>query len=371
MFKQIIMKKLLYKTLVILIILSSGCSWQDINKSAVRRPKVRNIILFIGDGMGTAQVYAGMSMSGSPLTLESFPYSGFSKTNSSDNYVTDSGAGGTAIACGVKTKNGMIGMGPDSTVVASITEIAHRNGLATGVLSTSAITHATPASFVAHNSGRGNYEDLAKDFLNGTVDVFIGGGEDHFRNRKDGADLTVDLKKMGYDVVYNIDDLKRSGSQKIAGLLAKEHMPKAMEGREGMLAQMTSKAIETLSLDKDGFFLMVEGSMIDWGAHAKDFPYTVTEVIDLDMAISVAKDFAEKNGNTLIIVTADHETGGLTLPGGDMKSHKVISNFIESGSHTGVMVSIFSFGPGAGRFSGIHDNTFFLNEFLGLLRINK
>jgi alkaline phosphatase len=265
----------------------------------------------------------------------------------------------------------MIGMGPDSVIVASIIEIAHRNGLATGVLSTSAITHATPASFVAHNSGRGNYEDLAKDFLKGAVDVFIGGGEDHFRNRKDGADLTIDLKEMGYDVVNNIDDLKRSGSKKIAGLLAKEHMPKAMEGREGMLAQMTSKAIETLSHDKDGFFMMVEGSMIDWGAHAKDFPYTVTEVIDLDMAIGIAKDFAEKNGNTLVVVTADHETGGLSLPGGDMKSHKVISNFIQTGNHTGVMVPIFSYGPGAERFSGIHDNTFFLNEFLGLLRINK
>ena len=365
------MRKLLNKTFVILIILLSGCSWQDINKSVVRLPKVRNIILFIGDGMGTAQVYAGMSMSGTPLTLESFPYSGFSKTNSSDNYVTDSAAGGTAIASGVKTKNGMIGMGPDSVVVASIIEIAHRNGLATGVLSTSAITHATPASFVAHNAGRGNYEDLAKDFLKGTVDVFIGGGEDHFRNRKDSADLTTDLKQMGYDLVYNIEDLKRSGSQKIAGLLAKEHMPKAMEGREGILAQMTSKAIETLSRDKDGFFLMVEGSMIDWGAHAKDFPYTVTEVIDLDMAVNIAKGFADKDGKTLIVITADHETGGLTLPAGDMKSHKIFSNFIQSGNHTGVMVPIFSYGPGAERFSGIHDNTFFLNEFLGLLRINK
>jgi alkaline phosphatase len=365
------MKNLLYKTFVILLILLSGCSWQDINKSTVRQPKVRNIILFIGDGMGTAQVYAGMTMNGDPLVLESFPFTGFSKTYSSDNYVTDSGAGGTAIACGIKTRNGMIGVGPDSVAVTSIVEIAHKNGLATGVLSTSAITHATPASFVAHNSGRGNYEDIARDFMNGTVDVFIGGGESHFRDRKDGADLTMVLKEKGYDVVYDIEELKKSGSQKIAGLLAKEHMPKAMEGREGMLAQMTAKAIETLSSDKDGFFLMVEGSMIDFGGHAKDFPYTVSEVIDLDLAVGVAREFADKNGETLIVVTADHETGGLTLPGGDLKSRKVSSNFIQSGNHTGVMVPIFSSGPGAERFSGIHENTFFLNEFIGLLRINK
>ncbi len=365
------MKKHFYKVLVILVILLSGCSCQDINKSNVRNPKVRNIILFIGDGMGTAQVYAGMSMNGEPLVLESFPYTGFSKTYSSDNYVTDSGAGGTAIACGIKTNNGMIGVGPDSLAVTSIVEIAHKNGLATGVLSTSSITHATPASFVAHNANRNNYEDIAKDFLNGTVDVFIGGGEDHFRKRKDGADLAMALKEKGYDVVYNIEDLKKSGSQKIAGLLAEEHMPTVMEGREGMLAQMTAKAIETLSRDKDGFFLMVEGSMIDFGGHAKDFPYVVSEVIDLDMAIGVAREFADKNGETLIVVTADHETGGLSLTGGDLKSRKVASNFIQSGNHTAVMVPIFSYGPGAARFSGIHENTFFLNEFIDLLRISK
>jgi alkaline phosphatase len=303
--------------------------------------------------------------------MESFPYSGFSKTYSADNYITDSGAGGTAIACGIKTKNGMIGVGPDSAAVTSITEIVHKNGLATGVVSTSAITHATPASFVAHNSGRGNYEDIAKDFLNGTVDVFIGGGEDHFRKRTDSADLTVRLKEMGYDIVTNLDDLKNSGSSRIAGLLGREHMPKAEEGRDGMLPEMTRKAIEVLSKDKDGFFLMVEGSMIDWGAHERNLDYTVAEVIDMDNAISVAKAFAETDGKTLVVVTADHETGGLSLVGGSIQYHRVAGNFISSGAHTGVMVPIFSYGPGAERFSGIHDNTFFFNEFLTLLNIKK
>jgi len=352
-----------------LIVVLSGCSAQNISKTAVRNKSVKNIILFIGDGMGTAHVYAGMSVTNSPLSIESFPFSGFSKTYSSDNYVTDSGAGGTAFACGIKTRNGMIGMSPDSAIVPSIIEIAHKKGLATGVLSTSSVTHATPASFVAHNSGRGNYEDIAKDFLNGTVDVFIGGGEDHFRKRADGADLTVSLKQQGYDVVYNIDDLKNSNSDRIAGLLAKEHMPRVSEGRTGMLAEMTRKTIETLSKDKDGFFMMVEGSMIDWGAHAKDLNYTIQGVIDLDEAIGVAKDFAGKNRKTLIIVTADHETGGLTLPGGNLKTRQVIGSFIPSGSHTGVMVPVFSYGPGAEIFSGIHDNTYFFGEFLKLLNL--
>jgi len=330
----------------------------------------KNIILFIGDGMGVAQVYAAMSVSDNTLVFRQFPYSGFSITNSANDYTTDSAAGGTAIACGVKTNNGMIGVAPDGTPVPSIIEIAHQKGLATGVLSTSAITHATPASFVAHNSGRGNYEDIALDFLRGTADVFIGGGENHFKARKDGKDLTSDLAAEGYDVVYTLDQLKASGSQKIAGLLAKEHMPTALEGREGVLEEMVRKAVTTLSQDKDGFFLMVEGSMIDWGAHDNNLEYTNAETIDLDKAIGVAMDFARKDGNTLIVVTADHETGGLTIPGKDPKTNTLNVNFSTKG-HTGVMVPVFSFGPGAEEFSGINDNTFFLDRFLKLLKIKK
>lgn len=349
----------------------TGCSVKEVSKIEIQKPAVKNIILFIGDGMGTAQVYAAMSVSKNPLVLESFPYAGFSKTWSANNYITDSGAGATAIACGVKTKNGMIGTTPDSAAVTSITEIVHKKGLATGVLSTCQITHATPAAFVAHNDGRSHYEDIANDFLNGSVDVFIGGGEDYFRNRKDGKDLTVKLYEMGYDVVYNLEDLKNSGSLKLAGLLAKKDMPKASEGRAGMLAEMTKKAIETLSHDDDGFFLMVEGSMIDWGGHARNFDYIVSEVIDMDEAVGVAREFAEKNGETLIVITADHETGGMYLSGGNISRKTATAGFNEKGGHTGIMVPIFSYGPGAEKFSGIHDNTFFMNQFLELLGIEK
>lgn len=338
-------------------------------KAAGKKPK--NIILFIGDGMGTAQVYSAISASGTTLYLEKFPYSGFSKTFSADNYITDSAAGGTAIACGTKTNNGMIGVSPDQTPISSITEVAKKNGLATGILSTSAITHATPASFVAHNPGRGNYEEIAKDFLDGAADVFIGGGENHFRNRSDGADLTASLREQGYDVVYTLDDLKKSGSGKVAGLLAKEHMPSASKGRAGMLKEMTNQAIRLLSRNKNGFFLMIEGSMIDWACHEKDIDYSISETLDMDEAIGVALEFAEKDKKTLIVVTADHETGGLTLTGGNMNNKTVKAEFIESGSHTAVMVPVFSYGPGAARFSGINDNTFFFNEFISLLRLRK
>jgi alkaline phosphatase len=328
----------------------------------------KNIILFIGDGMGVAQIYAGMTKSDHPFYLERFPYSGFSKTYSADNYITDSAAGGTAIACGIKTNNGMIGVKPDSTIVSSILELAHKNGFSTGVVSTSAVTHATPASFVAHNAGRGNYEDIAKDFLKGSVDLFIGGGENHFRYRKDSTDLTLKLREQGFDVVYTLEDLKKSGSNKLAGLLSREHMPTVTAGRDGALADMTGKAIETLSKNKNGFFLMVEGSMIDWGCHEQNIDYAVSEMIDLDKAIGVAFNYALKDENTVVVVTADHETGGLTLNGGSMTGHALDAKF-SGGDHTAVMVPVFSFGPGAEKFSGIHENTFFLGEFLNFLNI--
>jgi alkaline phosphatase len=362
--------KLFAITLLGLVLIVSGGSGLVSEKQTKSKQMPVNIIIFIGDGMGPAQLSAGIAVSDNTLVVEYFPYSGLCKTSSSHQYVTDSAAAGTAIACGVKTKNGMIGMGPDSTSVKSIMEIAHANGLATGLVSTSSITHATPASFVAHNSGRGNYEDIAKDFMTGTIDVFIGGGMDHFRNRKDSADLTLDLKKQGYDVVYTIEDMQKSGSSKIAGLLAKEHMESALGGRAGKLPKMTEKAIEVLSKNKKGFILMVEGSEIDFAGHAKDINGVTSEVIDLDQAVGEAYRFAKAKGNTLVIVTADHETGGLTLPDGDLNNHKVVANFGGTG-HTAVLVPVFSFGPGSEKFSGIHENTFFFNQFVEMLGLRK
>jgi alkaline phosphatase len=357
-------------SLSVLIVIISGSFVPAKKEKAKKEPLPANIILFIGDGMGPAHLYAGMTVSDRPLFIEKFPYSGYVKTWSYDKYITDSAAAGTAIACGVKTRNGMIGTAPDSTVVTSIMEIAHRNGLATGLLSTSSITHATPASFVSHNTGRGNYEDIATDFLKGTIDVFIGGGEKHFRDRKDGQDLCSKLASDGYDVVYNINDMKSSGSDKLAGLLAKEHMPKASDGRAGMLEEMTAKAIEILSRNKKGFILMVEGSMIDWGAHENNFEYVVSEVIDMDKAVGKAVEFSRKNGNTLVIVTADHETGGLSLTGGNSGEHKVTASFSVK-DHTAAMVPVFSMGPGSERFSGIFENTFFKGQFVDLLKLKE
>ncbi len=230
-----------------------------------RKKRPKNVILMIGDGMGLAHAYAGLTANGGHLFLENFKSIGFSKTYSSDNYVTDSAAGGTALACGEKTYNGAIGMNPQKEPIVNIRELAEKKGLQTGLVSTSAITHATPASFIAHQPSRNMYEAIAADFINSGIDVFIGGGVDHFEKRKDGRNLSEELRKDGYQVLYNMDDITGVTSGKLAGLTAPVHNPAEPE-RGDMLVQSTKTALNILTKNKKGYFIMVEGSQIDWGA---------------------------------------------------------------------------------------------------------
>ncbi len=320
-----------------------------------RKKAPKNVILMIGDGMGIAQVYAGMTANGGNLFLQNFKCVGFSKTYSSDQYVTDSAAGGTALSAGKKTYNGAIGVDSEKSGIPNIREFAEKAGKATGVVSTSAITHATPASFVAHQPQRSMYEEIAADFLKTGIDVFIGGGYKHFSQRKDGRNLISELKKKGYQVLTDIDSIGNVGSGKLAGLTASEHTGRVKE-RGDMLQKATKTALNILSQDKDGFFLMVEGSQIDWGGHQNDMSYIVEEMLDFDRTIGVALEFAARNKETLIVITADHETGGLALLNGDLSTGMVKGGF-STGSHSGVVVPVFAFGPAAEKFTGFIQNT--------------
>ena len=332
-----------------------------------KRPK--NIILMIGDGMGLAHVYSAMTANGGHLYLENFKNIGFSKTYSSDNYITDSAAGGTALSSGIKTYNGAIGVDPDKKPVPNIRELAEKKGFKTGLVSTSAITHATPASFIAHVSSRSSYEDIAADFLKTNIDVFIGGGIKNFEARKDGKNLSKELKDKGYQVLYNIDDIQKVKSGKLAGFTAQEH-DAPMPERGEVLVPATQTAINLLSQGKKGFFLMVEGSEIDFLAHENKTPGVVLETLDFDRAIGAALKFAAANRETLIIVTADHETGGMTLNGGDYKKGIVTGKFT-SGGHTGIAVPVYAFGPGAGQFTGFMENTDIAKKMMKLLKLNE
>lgn len=335
--------------------------------AAQQHPK--NVIFIIGDGMGLTHIYAAMVANGNKLEIERFKQVGFSKTYSANNFTTDSGAGGTAIACGVKTKNGMIGMSPDSVAVNSILEIAEKNKLSTGMVTTCDITHATPASFIAHQVSRKMTEEIALDFLKTDIDVFIGGGRKNFEDRDDNRNLSDELKLKGYSVVYSLDEAKKVNTGKLAGLLYPEHNP-PMPERGDMLPDAVGVALDILDNNKKGFFLMIEGSQIDWAAHDNKAEQVVNEVLDLDKTIGKALDFAAKNKNTLVIVTADHETGGLSLPKGNIVQKETTPNFTTK-DHTGVAVPVFAFGPGAECFTGFMENTSFKDKLIKLLKLSN
>ncbi|WP_430810459.1 MULTISPECIES: alkaline phosphatase [unclassified Carboxylicivirga] len=332
-----------------------------------KRPK--NIIFFIGDGMGVAQVFSGITVNGS-LNLEQMPYIGFSKTQSANRYVTDSAAGGTALSTGKRTYNGAIGVDEDGNKLTTILEYAERNGKATGLVSTSAITHATPASFIAHQPKRSMYEEIAADFLNTDIDVFIGGGADFFTKRADGRNLVLELNEKGYQVGYDIDEVDEVREGKLAVLTAVGHNP-GYRDRGEMLTKSTSKAIEVLSnADSKGFFLMVEGSQIDWGGHQNDASYVTGEVLDMDKALAKALAFAAKDRRTLVVVTADHETGGMTINDGNPAEGYVKSAFT-TGHHTAVMVPVFAFGAGAEEFIGTYNNTEVFEKMYQLFKFKQ
>ncbi|MBP7507958.1 MAG: alkaline phosphatase [Prolixibacteraceae bacterium] len=318
--------------------------------------KPKNVILLIGDGMGTSQVYAAMVANGGELFFNNFKNIGFSKTYSADNLITDSAAGGTALATGEKTYNGAIGLNKDTVSIPNIREKAEAKGMATGVVSTSVITHATPASFVAHQPDRDMYEEIAGDFLKTNIDVFIGGGSINFNKRKDKKDLTAILKDKGYQVVYGIEEISKISNGKLAGFTSEDHNPGKLKGRGEELPIATTTAINILDNDPDGFFLMVEGSQIDWGGHANHTGYVISEVLDLDLAIGAALEFASQNKETLVIVTADHETGGFSVENGNIQNHSITGDFTTV-NHTGSMVPVYSFGPGSENFKGVMQNT--------------
>jgi len=331
--------------------------------------KVRNVIFCIGDGMGLGQVTLARLRAVGPagkLHMERLPVSGFIRTHSANRLVTDSAAAGTAMASGIKTKNGMIGQAPDGSPYRTILEAAQARGMATGLVATSAITHATPASFASHVKGRKMEADVAEQLIANRVNVLLGGGRKFFlpksnpnSGRKDERDLLAEARDAGYVYVETAEQLRSVNAPYLLGLF--QHKGLTTVAPEPMLALMTRKAIECLrnatgmsSGSNKGFFLMVEGSQIDWACHSNDAESCVRQTLLFDEAVKAAIDFALADGHTLVLVTADHETGGLTLHDGDTKEAKVKWS---TKGHTGTPVPLFALGPNAEQFAGVYDNT--------------
>jgi alkaline phosphatase len=349
----------LFKTLVLLTIWISSTSFfpKENDKQLLSEPKhAKNIILLIGDGMGLAQMYSAYTANFGILNMLRCPYIGLSRTCSIDNYITDSAAGATAMATGQKTKNRMIAIDTLGKPLKTILEISKEKGLAVGLVATNSITDATPAAFISHTIDRKMSEYIALDFLKTDIDVFVGGGKNYFTLRKDGKNLTNDLKNKGYQVLYNFDSINNISSGKLAGFTSDEDNPAILKGRGDILVKSTNTAIRLLSNNKKGFFLMVEGSQIDKGGHENNSQKVISETLDFDHAVGVALDFAAKDSNTLVIITADHETGGLSLTDGSLKNGTSIVSF-STKHHTGIPVPVYAFGPCAEKFTGFYDNT--------------
>lgn len=336
----------------------------EAEKPLIKLPK--NIILMIGDGMGISQITAGMYANGNKLNLERCKVIGLIKTNSEDDLITDSAAGATAFATGKKTKNGKISQSmKDSINYKTFIEYAEENNKATGIVVTSTVTHATPACFYAHFPRRYEAnEPISAQFINSGVDVLIGGGEKYFEKRSDGRNLYEELKSKNYTVLDTLtEDFSTEGISKMIYLYSPTQPGKLVfekgdnaPSRGPILPLATEKALEVLKKDTNGFFMMVEGSQIDWGGHNNDSPYIIREMIDFDNAIQKVLDFADQDGETLVIITADHETGGYAIIGGDLDGTNLVGGF-STLKHSAAMIPVFAYGQGAENFAGIYDNT--------------
>lgn len=374
--------------------------------SCSQEKKAKYVFYFIGDGMGFSHIsltegYKATKegkISNSPLCFTQFPVMGMATSYSANRYITCSSAAGTALATGTKTDNGMLGVTPDSVNLKSIAYKIHDAGFPVGITTSVTIDHATPASFYANSSARSDYYSIAEQLSASGFEFFGGGGFYGAQDKREQQRSLYDIAaEAGYEFAYGIDEFKekKESAEKLVlfqkGDKKNNDLPYVAERVEGDLAlpQVVESAIEFLNNEK-GFFLMVEGGKIDWAAHSNDLAGTIFETLDFDTAISVAYEFYKQHPNeTLIVVTADHETGGVTL--GREKGYvydlnvvktpqesKIgggsdVSNYMDgisadslsvvakigwtTTSHTGGAVPVFAVGAGSETFAGRQDNT--------------
>jgi|TARA_B110000438_G_scaffold77619_1_gene77807 alkaline phosphatase len=349
--------------------------------AAVER-KAKSIILLIGDGMSASQVSSYRLLKGGPnarLAVDKFPISGIVLTHSEDAIVTDSASSATAYSTGIKTNNTFLGLDKDKNVLENLTEKIHGYGFVSSLIATSEVTHATPAAFAAHIDLRWKTDEISAQMMDSNVVTILGGGRHFFLpeemggKREDGRDLFKEVENSHVLLTHKdqLNDFDQTTSGKVVGLFADEHLRDLEKpenhSTEPSLSEMLNFAIKRSETFMDngckGSFIMVEGSQVDWAGHSNDINYLKREMQDLEEAVELAVDYANKNQDTLVIVTADHETGGLLIEpasAADYTGNEVKFSFntaIGRGSHTGVPVPVYAYGPGSENFTGTLDNT--------------
>lgn len=294
----------------------------------------RHIILMIGDGMGLEHVTAAWLCNGGGLNITQLPHAALTLTPSANKEITDSAAAGTALSCGHKANNGQVGQLPDGEPVESLADFFRQQGKATGLVVTKAVTDATPASFYAHTDSRKNTGAIAEALAGAGFDVVLGGGASDF-------------------AAGQMERMCARGA--LVKLDAPGNLPYASE-RGDWLSRATAQALEKLEKNDKGIFLMVEGSQIDMAAHANFLEESIRETLDFDKAVGVVLEWMAKHPDTLLVITADHQTGGLSLLAGDRKSGSVTGIFTTKG-HSGIAVPLYAAGCRASLFDGVIENT--------------
>lgn len=368
--------------LLSLILAITGCN---------NEPKVKNVIYLIGDGMGFGAVTTLLLTEDEPTGFEEAPVIGLSETCSANNYVTDSAAGGAALATGTRTNNGYVGADPDGNQLTSVLRKAQTYGMKTGIVVNTTLTEATPGAFYAGVTSRKMVFDIAKQFTESEVDVAIGGGLDHFIARPDSLDLTATLIEKGYDVYLNWETVLNTESDKFVGILPLYDLHRreenngtasAAEGQEVCLAaqmaainedinathlseptvyleKATVKALDVLSRNnKDGFFLMIESAIIDGYGHNNDGEGMIVEMQEFGRTLRAMIDYVNNHPETLLVVTADHETGGTGVyyNGHTPANEGPLRLKFSTSGHTGTVVPVFAYGAGAENFAGVMKN---------------
>ena len=339
--------------------------------SVASAQEVKNIIYLIGDGMGLSSTTMMMVERGYEATIfDQAENIALQKTYSADNRVTDSAASGTALATGFKTNNTFVGCTPDGVAVESLMDVAKAQGKATGVVVTTYLQHATPAAFYAHTESRHNYHIITEQLVNSTLDVAIGGGMGHFKERyKDEAKSII--TNSGFALVEELSALEnQNGDSRTLALLADWEVG---SNSGTYLADATREALRLLEIRgaEEGFVLMVEGSLIDGMGHANNAEAQKIEMQGFMGAIEVAVEYAKSHEGTLVVVTADHETGGLSIVSADANfnlSEQGVEYRWTTNGHSGAMIPIYLYGTAHESINGIVENTDIAKILKGLIK---
>lgn len=341
-------------------------------EKAPKKEKVKNVILIIGDGMGLAAASSWMIDNAyAPTCFDRAQFVGISKTYSANSRVTDSAASGTAMACGIKTNNSMLGQTPDSTHFPSLAVLAKEKGLSTGIVVTSHVCDATPSAFYAHVPKRGMSTEIIEDMLKARLDIVVGGGRKYFTDTAKVKENMIDKAlREGFTYVASPEEFYQTRQTPIIGLFAEGSYPMAIERDTDYLMDAAMHTIDILDDNKNGFFAMIEGSHIDHAAHANNAEQLTFEMEEFDKMVNAVMDYADTHKGTLVVITADHETGGVTLLPGSKdftKGDTGIDVKFSTTGHSGSPVPIYSYGASSWKFGQVMENTEIFSRIKALL----